>query len=148
MKYLYALSLLLLVSSCGLLWEYRSLHEFEDYTWAKNDVQRFEFEIQEEGLYDVILLLRHVYGFPFSQLDLSLQMNGEVLSVDRNIAVPIIGSDKKYLGRGSGDLWDVDYIVLDNQNLTPGTYTITVAHLMSQEDLKLLMQLGIMVKAK
>lgn len=130
-----------------MLWEYRSLEEIENMTWKKNDVKSFDAKISEDGVYDVFILFRHASGFPYSKLSLNMTAKGEGLDHSSVVEIPVIDEGtKKYLGDGSGDLWDIEHVALSNQKLTSGNYHIELNQAMNFDELLLAMEVGIMVK--
>ncbi len=135
------------LSSCGSLWEYRSLNEMAGMVWKSSDVQHFNAEVSKDGIYDVIILFRHVHGFPYADLGVEFGMTGNKIDIQESIIIPIIGDDKEYLGEGSVDIWDVEHTVLHDQKLSPGKYSIDIGHNMNTKDLQLVMEVGIMIKS-
>ncbi|GAB5539590.1 MAG: hypothetical protein Salg2KO_16930 [Salibacteraceae bacterium] len=114
-------------------------------TWKKADVIHFDADITESGLYDVKILVRHTYGFPYADLHTEIGIEGPDHSTLETVSIPIIGDDKKYLGEGAVDLWDVEYVLYEKQTLEKGKYSVDIKHLMSQEEVKLLMEIGVMI---
>jgi len=93
----------------------------------------------------VLLLFRHVHGFPFATVYLEVSLEGpEVSSID-TVELSIIGDDREYLGEGSGDIWDVESVVYADIELVPGDYHISVRHIMERDKLDLVMEVGVQV---
>ena len=63
------------ITSCGVLWEYRSINELEGMTWSASDKQIFDFEIKQDGNYEVIIILRHLHGFAMNTIPVHLNMD-------------------------------------------------------------------------
>lgn len=147
MKKLILLIGIVQLTSCGMLWEYRGLNELDDWTWNKSDIQHFDAEISKPGNYDVYVILRHIHGFPYADVNLNLKINGTNASYDQSFTIPVINSDKEYLGEGSGDMWDIEFQTLENEPFDPGTYSVDIQHEMLKEDLQLMMEVGILFKA-
>ena len=134
-----------LLSSCGLLYEYRSLHEFKGFEWNNSDPQSFEFEIEKEGYYNIELIGRHLTGFPFKDLNCSISMTNQEEQMETMVTIPIIADDGMYLSEGGGDFWDFEFPALNNVLLKPAKYTIIVNHQMNKNPLPLFMEIGIQV---
>ena len=131
--------------SCGAFWTYRSLVEFKGFEWQKENELQFDFAIEQEQKSDVMLLFRHVHGFPFPDIFVEVSLDGpEVSSVD-TVELNIIGDDREYLGEGSGDIWDVQKTIYPDIILKPGDYHISVRHIMEREKLDLVMEVGVEV---
>lgn len=137
---------IILLSACSGLWEYRSLHELKDHTWKKSEVLSYDAEISQDGTYDVFILFRHVQGFPYKDMGIHMEMNGNDIDLKQDVLIPVIGENKKYLGDGSVDIWDIEHKAFDELELKAGNYHIDLTHLMQQADLGLVMEVGIMIK--
>lgn len=144
-KYLSILVIAILGVSCSAFWTYRSLIEFKHFEWQKENHLEFEFPIEQQQKSDVLLLFRHVHGFPFATVYLEVSLEGpEVSSID-TVELSIIGDDREYLGEGSGDIWDVESVVYADIELVPGDYHISVRHIMERDKLDLVMEVGVQV---
>lgn len=134
-------------ASCGLLWEYRNIHEIEGMEWHKSDVQSFEYTAETATNLNVLILIRHVHGIPFPSIPLRLiiKKDGQQIS---NSAVKILVMDnsKQYVGQGSGDLWDIEHLAFENMAFDAGTYTIELTHAMQRESIPLIMEVGIQLE--
>lgn len=115
--------------------------------WKSSDIQHFDAEVSAAGEYDVIILFRHVHGFPYADVGVDFKMSGSDIDVEEMVTIPIIGENKEYLGEGSVDIWDVEHTVLSNQTLSAQTYSIDIEHLMNTKDLQLVMEVGLMIRS-
>ncbi|MEZ4720629.1 MAG: hypothetical protein R2813_01990 [Flavobacteriales bacterium] len=134
------------VSSCGLLWVFRQLHEMPDMTWRQSDIQTFNAEIKESGNYNVVFLFRHVHGFPYKDVGIRMQMRDSQTDEMFEYSVPIIADNKEYLGDGSGDMWDVEFPMLERHHFDAGHVEFAIEHRMAKEDLQLVMEVGIKIE--
>lgn len=148
MKKLLYLLLPILVTSCGLLWEYRQIEEIDQMIWMKTDTKTFTADISNPGNYDVIILFRHVQGFPYADVAINMGVSGPGMDREDVYTIPVIGEDRQYLGEGSVDIWDIEYTALPAQAFESGEYTFTLAHEMAKDELELVMEVGIMLKKK
>jgi gliding motility-associated lipoprotein GldH len=138
-----------LISSCGLIWEYRSLNELEGMEWDNTTAQTFDFSISETGNYKVEIIGRHITGFQFKNLTGTMTIKGGSIMLENEFTIPIIGEDDMYLNEGGGDLWDFTFPAITSTNLPAGDYTATINHTMEQNPLGLVMEIGMQVdKAK
>ena len=146
MRKLLLITPLALLTACGYLWEFRSLHEFKQFTWNKSDVRTFEGEVSKSGNYDVYVLFRHVQGFPYQDMSLHMKFETSDTNLSQEVIIPVVGDDGEYLGEGSVDIWDIEHLVYPAIPLQAGKCTFTIAHTMDREDLQLVMEVGVMVK--
>ncbi len=149
LKHLRLLTLILplaLLASCGSFWEYRSLHEFAQFTWNKSDIRTFEGEVSQDGVYDVYVLFRHVQGFPYQDMKMNFQMKTADEGHSEKLTIPVIGDNKEYLGEGSVDIWDIDHLVYEKMALKKGAVSFALEHDMNREDVQLVMEVGVMIK--
>lgn len=134
------------LSACGLLWEYRSLHEFEGMEWDNSTAQTFDFSISETGNYKVEIIGRHITGYQFRILKGIITIEGGSVMLENEFTIPIIGEDDMYLNEGGGDLWDFTFPAITSTNLPAGDYTATINHTMEQNPLGLVMEIGMQVE--
>ncbi len=147
MKKLITLTLLsIAMSSCDALWEYRNIHELIDMTWSASDKQVFDFEIQVEGNYEVIIMIRHLHGFAMQAIPVHMNLQKEGVLVDENYEIPIRDEAGDYLGDGGGDLWDVDYTAIESKSLTAGNHQAIISQRSGQDELNLIMEVGLMIQ--
>lgn len=106
----------------------------------------FDFEIENDGNYEVIILIRHVHGLalPSIPIHVNLQSNGIVL--DQDFQIPIKNEHGEYVGDGSVDMWDIDYTAAKSIHLTKGSHKAVVSQISDYDDLKLIMEVGLMIK--
>ncbi len=147
LKSLFSIALLsITLASCGLIWEYRELHEFEGFKWDNSKAQTFEFSISEDGNYNIEIIGRHLSGFPFRDLNISIQVNGAETMLEGDLIIPIIGDDDMYVNEGGGDFWDFTFPAFTSTQLPAGDYTATINHTMNQNPLGLMMEIGLQVE--
>lgn len=116
-------------------------------TWNKSDAKSFTANIKAAGNYDVYILFRHVHGFPYRDVAISMKMKGpDGEGSDETYTIPIIGDNKEYLGEGSVDIWDVQHLALENHQMEAGEYTFELSHGMAKEDLQLVMEVGVQIE--
>ena len=135
-----------LLSACGILWEYRSLHELDGMEWDNSTAQTFDFSISETGNYKVEIIGRHITGFQFRNLEGTMTIKGGSIMLENEFIIPIIGEDDMYLNEGGGDLWDFTFPAITSTNLPAGDYTATINHTMEQNPLGLVMEIGMQVE--
>ncbi|GAB4381117.1 MAG: hypothetical protein Kow0075_12780 [Salibacteraceae bacterium] len=137
-----------LTAGCGMLWEYREIRELPKMTWSNDNVLDFEVEIGSDGNYDVIVMFRHVHGFPYPNVPITLTISGDDLSVSEEKIIPVIDEKTRdYLGEGAVDIWDVEFTAIRNLHMRPGKYKVSIAPAFERDELQLVMEVGLMIKA-
>ncbi len=119
--------------------------KFEELTWNKTDIQEFVIEIPSDTITaDVLLHVRYASGFVYQNLTLAIE---ETAPSGETQTIPFTGKlrsdDGKYLGDGSGDIWDIDFPLKKHIRLARGTYRYRIGHTMPQDKLLMIMELGI-----
>lgn len=142
---LYILLFSLLLTSCGILWDYRETHEFETYIWNADETQNFEFEFSDNETHSLHIIGQHLTGIPYPNLDLTLKIEGDAYSNTWAISIPLRSANGDYLTQGSGDYWDFDYEVFHDQSLPKGKYAATLSSDMNVEEVKLITTIGILI---
>lgn len=147
MKKLLPILLLSLLVSCGLFWVHRSIHELGDMRWAPTDSHTFEFDNNEERALDVYFILRHVHGFSYPSLAIRYEHQHPDGSINQGeFTVPIKDEKGEYLGDGSVDLWDLEYMFLPAQKFETGRHVFIFTHAMGDTSIPLVMETGLLLK--
>jgi gliding motility-associated lipoprotein GldH len=109
----------------------------------------FETEIRDTGSsYDFYVALRHMQQFPLKYVTIDFTFitpSGETRS--REHRIDIKDADGKFLGKGMGDLWDIEIPVwLDFTFTEPGICRFEISSSMSYADLPGIMQVGLIIR--
>jgi gliding motility-associated lipoprotein GldH len=102
----------IILISCDSNRVFQEYKKIDKYVWDSKDIVEFEFEIEDTlSVHNMYIFIRHSGNYPFNNLWLfvtSTAPNGTT-AVD---TVQMIFADKtgKWLGDGSGDLWDNKYL--------------------------------------
>lgn len=142
------ISFVLLFSACDATSGYKKLEKFDDLRLPSETEFVFEFDnIDPTQEYDIIILFRYAEGFQFPQivLDFGMQIEGND-KVTMPIGIPVITTKGKYIGDGSGDIWDIEQIVLSKKALPKGKTTFTLKSAMPYDYIPMVMELGIQIK--
>ena len=144
---LLAMSILvsLLVSCSNAVYEdYKSVGD--NYIWSKSESQTFEFSIDNEGLYDVELLVRYVTGYPYDKLRITVQhdlIESKVYAQDLDVVIQ--ETKGAYQGEPSLDLWDLNQLLFGAIELQKKNYQIKVVHDMPIDNLPFVSEIGLRV---
>lgn len=123
-------------------------HTFANAHWDKNDSIQIPIKIDESGIYDLSILLRQNNDYPFSNIWVSMKMEGpgiETKKTQYNLTLADLSG--RWLGQGPGNTIDNRFLILNNLQLKQaGIYTFTLKQNMREDDLKGIMMVGIRVK--
>ena len=135
-------------ASCSPVGGYKEIVKFDDYKMPKDSVFTFEFNNEDPTqLYDVSLMFRYATGFQFQQMVFELTHNTSVSDgFPIYIGVQTVDKDYKYLGDGSGDLWDIEQKILKSQALPKGKNSFLIKSGMPQDFVPLVMAVGVKIK--
>lgn len=117
--------------------------------WNRFEVIEFETDIEDiGGSYDFFVELRHMEQFPlkFITIDFTFYTpSGEIRSSEHRIDIKDAGGNM--LGKGMGDLWDIEKPVWQGYKFTePGICRFEISSTMSNADLPGIMQVGLIVR--
>jgi gliding motility-associated lipoprotein GldH len=136
---------ILILSSCNQV--YRDFEEVKEMKWYKSDVKTFEFDIKNEGNYDLIFCMRHSTGYQFMTIKTKISMTTPDYEVYEKEAEFLVTNEKgEYIGDGTGQLWDIEEAFSANELLKKGHYKISIAHAMENDPVILVMEIGLKVK--
>lgn len=135
--------------SCDKNRVYQEYIKIDNYVWTNDNNIKFEFDIDDTvSLYNVYINVRHVNMYPFSNLWLfvtSSAPNG-AKNID-TVECVLAGSNGKWFGDGSGDIWD--YVKPWKQNVRfghSGKYRVEMEQAMRTEALPGIMDMGLRVE--
>ena len=128
---------------------------FEEHTdikgnvWNRFEVIEFETDIRDIGnSYDFFITIRHMEQFPlkFITIDFTFYTpSGETRSSEHRIDIK--DADGNLLGKGMGDLWDLEKAVWKGYTFSePGICRFEISSTMSYADLPGIMQVGLIVR--
>ena len=121
--------MIIVFSSCtGELVSY----EFESYNWKKNTLVDLNFNSEDEGIHDLVLDVRSIYGLNHPNLILDFNLtkpDGRTLSFSKELS---FDTDKLDC---SGDFCDQSLTILTNLHLVKGSYLLNVKPVNSVKDL-------------
>lgn len=114
----------------------RSYHKFDkdfvDFKWPKDDHRNFEFEVPEDGLYDLTFELSHGYTYPFANLPLHfLIVAPDGAKQNFNIDIPISDANGRKIGECALDICDLNFNIKNGVNLIRGQYKIVISNAFS-----------------
>lgn len=145
---LIGLLLYLSISSCNSNQIFKEKHNFPKYQWPTNEKVAFNFDLAKENAgmeYFMVINLRYIHGYQYKYLHLRLQITDpEGNETDKEISIQIATDEKKYLGEGMGDYWDLDYLINETIPFNKaGKYTFEIISLMEDDPVYFINDIGI-----
>lgn len=141
--------IMIFLNSCDSNRVFQEYKKIDKYIWDENDIIEFQFEIDDTiSLHNLYVNIRHSGNYPFNNLWLfitSTAPNG----ISTTDTINCIFADKsgKWLGDGSGDLWD-NRILWKQMVRFPmtGEYTVAYQHGMRLGLLPAILDVGLRVE--
>jgi len=122
--------------------------DFVGNRWQKNDVKTYNFELKENGTYDVMIDFSHVYGTQFNSLPLKVIMVKPDQSRETaDYLLELRDADGNELGDCSGDYCDLREPVFSKRELKAGNYQISVANNFEYDFVPNVLGIGVRVVA-
>ena len=141
------LPIILFLSGCKSNNDYEIYYPFKNQTWDRFNFLQFEIPIERtEGLYDVLLFVRHTQAFEFDNLDFHMIMktpSGEERI--REYSMNIRRKDGGFTGQCSKDSCEATIILKKELKLAKGTLSIQLENVVPRLHLGGLLGLGIRV---
>ena len=120
--------------------------DFDENRWNRNDVRTFEFSVEKEQEYDLIIDFSHVYGYQFDKVPLKMVLTDSAGNKTvEQIKLDILNDEGHDNGNCDGDYCDLYDTVFQNQKLKPGKYKVEVTNEFNHEYLPNVIGLGIQV---
>jgi len=147
-KYVIISVLLLIVvftNSCSTV--YSDFQDTGKFQWKQEDKKTFVVDISEKREYDLFFGMRYGTGFPFRYMKVKVSQklpSGKEQEID--LQFMIIDTEKKYIGDPLGQIWDYEKVFMEKQIMDVGQYTYTIEHIMKDESVPAVMEIGFIVK--
>jgi gliding motility-associated lipoprotein GldH len=121
--------------------------DFPQRRWYTDKEVKVEIDIindsQKQHIY---VVLRHVYGYQLSNLDMDMTINGPGgITSKSKINLAVKNSSGGYNSHCAGDICDLETLIDSDIVLQKGKYTFTFKHNMPYNPLPNIMELGVMV---
>lgn len=139
------LGLLFAMVSCNTNSIYSNSESFTNNQWQKSSAQVFGFNVEDDTkLYDITFLLSHVYDYQFASAPLSFEWikpdgTSEIIPLEFKFK----DENGKELGDCSGDICDVNQVLLSKTKLPKGENKIVVTHAFEFDYLPNIIQIGL-----
>jgi gliding motility-associated lipoprotein GldH len=102
---------------------------FESNRWKESDVKQYNFTINSEGKYDIVIEFSHIYDYDLTNIPLVIKMKTpDGKETIENLDLPIKDDSGKHLAECAGDICDLYYTYKSNQKLATGDYSISLAN--------------------
>jgi len=119
--------------------------DFTENRWEKTDVRNYEFTITETGNYDLVLDFSHVYGFPFAQVPIKIEMSGpDGILFSENLNIELRKDDSE-VSDCSGDYCDMQQEIFTKRVLKAGSYKVLLSNEFDHEYLPNVLGIGIQI---
>lgn len=120
---------------------------FGQNRWLVSDTKIYEFTIEEENSYDIIIEFSHIYNYDMASVPLEIKMKKpDGNETTENLDLPIKDNSGKHLAECGGDICDLNYTYKSNQKLAIGDYSISIANKSKYGFLSNVLGIGLTVK--
>jgi len=143
------LAILFVFSSCDENNIYRKHEDVNSvgFKWNISDEKTFKVNVEEEGMYDISVELRHGISIPYPNVLLILtHETPDEKATEEKIDFTLRDAEGRAVGEGVGDTYDTKQVVMPNFKLEKGTYTFKIKHAVTQQDpLSPILEVGLVV---
>lgn len=137
------------IISCDSNRVYQKYIKIDDYIWDSKDFVEFRFDIEDTvSIHNLYINIRHSGLYPFNNLWLFITSESPegYTSVD-TIQCILADRSGKWLGNGSGDLWDNKILWKQLVRFpSSGTYSVKYKHGMRLDPLPGILDVGFRVE--
>lgn len=149
---MFILAAALMVQSCGTIDLYEKNVSIPGYTWSSNFRPEFSFEVKDTtAAYDIYVVLRHTEKYNWNNIWLELSTRGPLDTVVRREKYELLlATNKQWLGSAMDDIYEhrVRISPTEGVALHAGTYTFSIGHIMREDPLRHVMNIGLRVEKK
>ncbi|HOZ29796.1 MAG TPA: gliding motility lipoprotein GldH [Bacteroidales bacterium] len=141
----------LLFTSCDRNRVYEEYIKIDDYVWQNKNIVRFEFEIQDtSSLHNVYINVRHATIYPYNNLWLFIKSSSPNGLTNIDTVECVLSDEKgKWLGDGSGDIWDIQIPwKMGVRFPIAGNYIVEYQQAMRVDALPGIMDMGLRIEKK
>ena len=140
--------------SCDTIDLYEKVLPLPAHQWQTNFRPRFTFQIKDTTVpYQAFIILRHNNKYSYNNLWVNLYTKSPDGTVGKaQYELPLATNEKGWLGIGMDDLYEHRIALTPvDQNFyfkKPGTYIFTLEHVMRQDTLEQVMNVGLRIEKK
>ena len=146
-----SLFFILLISSCTTVDLYEKSVSIPGHAWKSDYKPVFEFTIKDTTTpYQVYLVLRHTDRYSFNNIYVNLYIKGPGQDTATKIQqdLKLASNEEGWLGSGMDDIYEQRHPLGNPITLKAGTYQFTVEHLMREDPLENVLNVGLRVEKK
>lgn len=146
--FIVAIVFFLFVTSCKQIDLQEQNTAIPQNKWQSNFITKNTFEIKDTNvMYDVYAVIRHTDAYEYSNiwLNVGFQQIGDTMKYQKRNLTLANDAAKGWKGIGMNDIWEVRELIA-RENLKKGTYTIAIGHVMRQNPLLNIMNVGVRVE--
>jgi gliding motility-associated lipoprotein GldH len=141
--------LFVLLTACDAKRVYEQNVDIPDYIWDKENAIYFDVPITDTvSLHNVYINIRNASGYGYSNIYLFLDTKYPNNSISRDTIECILADPSgKWLGDGSGDIWDNQILFKKNVRFKQiGTYKFRYEQAMRMPKLPMIMDVGLRIE--
>ncbi len=125
---------------------YRHFIPIPGTIWNKGDKIAFRAELETSTLADAVLVIRRHTAYPHDDLKIKIYYASPQGEKDEMIyTIPFKDKSGKQIGDVMGELWDIEHTIIKNRSFDKGKHSFEVVHLMDDERLPLISEMGIRI---
>jgi gliding motility-associated lipoprotein GldH len=139
----------LVLIACGSIDVFEKNAAFKNHSWKGAEPATVSFTITDTAsLYNLYLVVRHQDAYNFNNIWVKITRNGPDTTYAQQLDVRLATNEKGWLGTGMDDIWE--HRVLLTARPVPfrksGVYTFSIEHIMRQEPLEHVMNIGMRIE--
>jgi gliding motility-associated lipoprotein GldH len=149
MRFAFYLFLLFTFASCASEAYYESyVKTSNDFTWSREDVKKFEFQVKEKTAFRLKLKINYLTGFRWDTLNLKYNIDGpsNFHHEQIKINIPMKSINGENLDQAKFDIWEKEFILHPIIILEKGSYTMNLVHDMPEDELACVTELGLQIE--
>lgn len=135
------------LASCGVSSTYESISTIENNSWNTDSIVTFDFELEEEGMYNVYYLVKNKTTYPYYNLYFKVDFRDEKTLISDKLQEVLLFNKKtgEPYGKGLAGTMEHEFLAFPKQKLGKGKHTLSMRHYMRIDELRDVLAVGIKV---